>query len=302
MKILLANNKLRYLGGTETYTYTLAGQLIKNGHQVEAFTFRPGLISDRLKQDFCVNLSSGKQKYDVILANHTTCVKHLRELNPGFIIQTCHGVTTALEQPSPFAHAHVAISEELSLHVHEITGKPAPVILNGIDCTRFRPVTPVNKRIKKVLSLAHNEALNSMLEKEFSKYGIRLYTLNKLKAPVWNVEDYINRADLVVSLGRGAYEAMACGRPVLVVDHRPGRELKGDGIILPRNIDEFIHYNCRGQARRESNVSRLVEQAIAYYSPEAGRWCREYALENLNIESQTEKYISLCKELTWYMF
>jgi hypothetical protein len=302
MNILLANNKLRYLGGTETYTYALAAQLVKTGHQVEAFTFRKGLISDRMKRDLGVETTNGTGKYDVVLANHSTTVKALREKKAGFIIQTCHGVTTALEQPSPFAHAWVAVSKELSAHVESITEVKTPVILNGIDCHRFKPVNPAGKKLTKVLSLAHDNALNDVLQDHFKKYGIKLFKLNKRINPVWEVEKQINQADMVISLGRGAYEAMACGRPVLVVDRRPGRELKGDGIILPENIEELIACNCRGQAYQNTNIAEMVRTAVENYSPWLGEWCRQYALENLNIEKQTEKYIALCKKLIWYMY
>jgi len=301
MKILLANNKLRYLGGTETYTYALAEQLVKTGHQVEAFTFRKGLISDRMKQDLGVNTVNVTGKYDVILANHSTTVKTLREKQAGLIIQTCHGVTTALEQPSPFAHAWVAVSKELSFHVESITGTKTPVILNGINCHRFKPVKPIGKKLKRILSLAHDDALNDYLRGFFMTYGIDVYTLNKRRNPVWDVENHINNADMVVSLGRGACEAMACGRPVLVIDRRPGRELKGDGIILPDNIEKLISCNCRGQAFKNTNITEMGMIAIENYSPHLGEWCRQYALDNLNIEKQTEKYIALCKKLTWYM-
>ena len=302
MNILLANNKLRYLGGTETYTYALAAQLVKTGHRVEAFTFRKGLISDRMKRDLGVPTTNATGKYDVVLANHSTTVKALREKKAGFIIQTCHGVTTALEQPSPFAHAWVAVSKELSAHVEAITEVKTPVILNGIDCHRFKPVNPAGEKLTKVLSLAHDDALNDVLQDHFKKYGIKLFRLNKRKNPVWDVEKQINQADMVISLGRGAYEAMACGRPVLVVDRRPGRELKGDGIILPENIEELIACNCRGQAYQNTNIAEMVKTAVENYSPRLGEWCRQYALENLNIGKQTEKYIALCKKLIWYMY
>lgn len=302
MNILLANNKLRYLGGTETYTYALAAQLVKTGHQVKAFTFRKGLISDRMKRDLGVPTTNATGRYDVILANHSTTVKALREKKAGFIIQTCHGVTTALEQPSPFAHAWVAVSKELSTHVESITGVKTPVILNGIDCRRFSPVNPIGENLTRVLSLAHDDELNNVLQDHFKKYGISLTRLNKRKNPVWEVEQYINQADMVISLGRGAYEAMACGRPVLVVDRRPGRELKGDGIILPGNIEDLITCNCRGQAYRKTNIAEMVKTAVKNYSPRLGQWCRQYALENLNIEKQTEKYVALCKKLMWYMY
>jgi hypothetical protein len=301
MKILLANNKLRYLGGTETYTYALAKQLVKTGHRVEAFTFRKGLISYRMKRDLGVETTNADGKYDAVLANHSTTVKALGEKKAGFIIQTCHGVTTALEQPSPFAHAYVAISNELSTHVRSITEVKTPVILNGIDCQRFKPGKPVGRNLRKVLSLAHDDRLNDLLEDNFRKYGIGFFRLNKRINPVWEVERYINEADMVISLGRGAYEAMACGRPVLVVDRRPGRELKGDGIILPGNIEKLIACNCRGQACQNNNITQMVETAIENYSPGLGEWGRGYAVENLNIEKQSEKYIALCKKLIWYM-
>jgi len=302
MKILLSNNKLRYLGGTETYTYALAEELVKQGHKVEVFTFRAGLISEKMRKILGVKISDGKQKYDVVLANHNTTVKELRNNNAGFIIQTCHGVTTALEQPSPYAHSYVAISQELSKHVQSITEQEVPVILNGINCNRFKPLKPLNSKIQKVLSLAHNDTLNDLLEKEFSRYKIEMFRLNKLKNPVWDIENYINQADLVISLGRGAYESLACGRAVLIIDQRPGRELKGDGLILPENIEEFISCNCRGQARQNKNIAEMVNFAVANYSVSLGEWSRQYALENLNIKKQTEKYIALCKKLIWYMF
>ena len=308
MKILLANNKLRYLGGTETYAYAMAGELRRQGHEVDAFSFRSGLISDRMRSDYGVRIVSekdiqrGSRKYDVILANHSTTVKFLREAKSGFIIQTCHGVTTALEQPSPFAHAYVAISEELVEHIREVSGKDATCIVNGVDCDRFSPGHPIGATLKRVLSLSHDQDLNQRMGKAFANRGITMLSLNKFVNPVWDVERYINQADMVVSLGRGAYEAMACARPVLVLDQRKGRPLKGDGLILPENMQEFLRCNCRGQAFQYTDVEEMVEMAIAGYTPSLGTWCRQFALENLNIEHQVQKYIDLCRQLIWYMF
>jgi len=307
MKILLANNKLRYLGGTETYSYAMAGELKRLGHDVDAFSFRNGLISERMKKDFGIRIVTkkeiiaGSQKYDVIFANHSTTVKFLRESKAGFIIQTCHGVTTALEQPSPFAHAFVGVSRELVDHIKDVSGKESVCIVNGINCRRFSPVKPIGKYLQKVLSFSHDQELNDRLCLAFNKRGIAFKTLNKFVNPVWDVEKHINQADMVVSLGRGAYEAMACGRPVLVVDQRRGRPLKGDGIILPENIDELLHYNCRGQAQLNTNVEAMVDEAIEAYSPDLGAWCRQFALTNLNIEYQVQKYIDLCRQLIWYI-
>jgi hypothetical protein len=141
------------------------------------------------------------------------------------------------------------------------------------------------------LSFSHDQELNDRLCLAFNKRGIAFKTLNKFVNPVWDVEKHINQADMVVSLGRGAYEAMACGRPVLVVDQRRSRPLKGDGIILPENIDELLRYNCRGQARLNTDVEAMVDEAIEAYSPGLGAWCRHFALTNLNIEYQVQNIL-----------
>lgn len=50
MRILVGNNHLQKTGGTENYTYTLALELKRLGHEVEYFTFEKGEISDKLEQ------------------------------------------------------------------------------------------------------------------------------------------------------------------------------------------------------------------------------------------------------------
>ena len=107
--ILVANHHLEKVGGTESYTYALTGELVKKGYNVEYFTFFKGEVADRLENDFFVPYMS-RSKYDLILANHNTCVNYL--FGKGFTIQTCHGIFPELEQPSPHADAYVAISEE----------------------------------------------------------------------------------------------------------------------------------------------------------------------------------------------
>ena len=293
MKILVTNHWLKKLGGSETFTYTLAGKLKQLGHNVELFTNVHGHVANRIVVDFDIRTVSDPQtrQYDLILANHNTCVKQLA-LHKSKIIQTCHGTVPKLEQPSTFANEYVSISAEVAEHIAAL-GYHSHIIRNGIDCDRFKPETNINKHIRTVLSLTHNDHLNAMLTQLFARHGIKLITLNKFKNPVWDVEKYINQADLVVSLGRGAYEAMACGRPVLVLDKRPYQSLLGDGLLTPDNIDQSSHYNCSGRALRLKDLPMMIEQTIANYNSEMQSWCRGYALKKLNMTVQINKYLDL---------
>jgi len=298
MKILVTNHWLKKLGGSETFTYAMVGELKRLGHEVDVLTFQPGLVSERIRKDFGVTIiSEVKSTYELILANHHTCVQE--SYGHGPIIQTCHGTTPKLEQPSIFTDQYVAISEEVQSHIFKnIPATSVSVIPNGIDCDRFKPVKPIGKTVKRVLSLAHDDLFNIELMYYFKKRGIEFISLNKFKNPVWDVENFINVADMVISLGRGAYEAMACGRPVLVMDKRPYQGALADGLVNALNVDELIKTNLSGRACRITNMELAIDSAIANYNQTLGEWCRTYALENLNIKIQIQQYLDLWKSLS----
>lgn len=295
MKILITNHWLKKLGGSETFTYTLGAALKKAGHQVDLFTFIKGKVSKRILTDHGIVAihADSKKTYDLILANHNTCIDAVH--GKGFIIQTCHGTTPKLEQPNAKANLFVSISEEVQNHLKKL-GIGSVVIRNGIDCKRFRSINPINKEVKKILSLVHSDQLNIKLAKHLSSRGIQLIAYNKFTNPEWDMERLINTADMVISLGRGAYEAMACGRPVLVLDHRKYQPELGDGLITPDNINEIIQNNCSGRTFKRTNTLLMLDQAIEKYNVELGYWCRQYAVDNLNIYKQIKKYISLYEQ------
>lgn len=294
MKILITNHWLKKLGGSETFTYALAGALSRKGHRVELFTNIPGMVSHRISNDFNIPRITDPQTrtYDLVLANHNTCVNNIYPQKKGKIIQTCHGTVPKLEQPNDLADKHVAISEEVAEYLGSL-GTHSTIIRNGVDCNRFKPINKLNKQVKVVLSLSHSDELNALLRSEFALYGIQVISFNKYKNPVWDVENYMNKADLVVSLGRGAYEAMACGRPVLVLDKRPYQAQMGDGLITHNNIDTAIRNNLSGRSFRNHDVKQMIEFALRHYSPGLGEWCRAYAEHQLNIDIQANKYLSL---------
>lgn len=49
--VLVANNHLKRVGGSETFTYTLIEALLKKGYEIEYFTFFKGEVSQRIERD-----------------------------------------------------------------------------------------------------------------------------------------------------------------------------------------------------------------------------------------------------------
>lgn len=291
MKILVANHWLEKLGGSETFTYTLAGELVKQGHQVDLFTFRPGMVSERIRKDFGIGMKL-KCQYDLILANHHTCVEKVSKL--GYTIQTCHGIFPKLEQPSANAHKHVSISEEVQDHLKKM-GFESDVILNGIDQTRFRYSKPAVIP-KMLLSMVHSDQANAVVRDACRMAKIEFRALNKYKNATWEVEKIIKQADIVVSLGRGAYEAMSSARAVIVYDSRKYFDSCGDGYLTLPGLFESIRNNCSGRRYRfKFDASSLADEIRLYHPSDAESLCH-FAKYNLDIEKQVKKYLNLYEQ------
>lgn len=295
MKILVGNNGLSNPGGSETYTFALINELVRRGHTVHALgKLGPGKVSDKLKE---IGVSSFFKpisgNYDLILLSHSSSIK-LAENVKGFKVQTCHGIYPALEQPVPGMDAYVAISEEVQEHLKNL-GYDSTIIRNGVDCLRYKPTTQINKKLKTVLSLAHSDPANAIISEACKIVGVDLIINNKFKEFKWDVEKIIDKVDMVISLGRGAYESMASGRNVVIFDKRGYMKLPavGDGIITRDVVGKYLQSNCSGRYTKKEFDAQLLAEEILKYDSSHGNDLREYALENLNIVIQARKYLQL---------
>lgn len=292
MKILVSNNHLQKTGGTENYTFALAVELKRQGYEVEYFTFYKGVISELLEENGIGFMSS--RKYDLILANHTTTARYLFPY--GYIIQTCHGTMPDLEQPSPYVDAYVSVTEEVKQHLLDC-GFESTVIYNGIDCNRFRPYNPISEKLTSVLSLCQSDYMNEFLSECCDELNLNFIQCNKHTDNVWEIEKKINQADLVVGIGRSLYDAMACGRCVISYDRRDYIcEALGDGYITEDNILDALKCNCSGRSTRKAFTHEAFIDELRKYDNKDGVWARNFALQNLNIESVAQDYISIFAE------
>jgi glycosyltransferase involved in cell wall biosynthesis len=285
MDILITNEWLVTTGGTGTFTYTLASELTKRKHNVFLYTNDWGELADRICNDFGVKPFEDK-KYDLILANHHSTVKKL--FRHGITIQTCHGIFPYLEQPSAYAHGHVAISQEVQNHLLS-KGFSSTIIYNGIDCDRFASKNNLRVSNPVVLSLCHSEDAHIKVKTAAVSLGMGFKKLDKRIDWKWEVEDIINECDIVVGLGRSAYEAMACGRPVVIYDKRHYAKSVGDGYFLNK-ILSAVKNNCSGRySNREMDVEE-IKLELSKYSPMDGGIARMIAEENFNMSTNIDDY------------
>jgi glycosyltransferase involved in cell wall biosynthesis len=292
MNILVSNHYLDSIGGSETFTFTIIEELVRLGHKVEYFTFTKGFVSSKIEKDLGVFFMS-HNNYDLILANHNTTVEEL--YRKGFIIQTCHGIYPSLEQPSSKADAYVAISEEVQNHL-AIRDCPSYLIHNSINLERFKPENKINKDLKNVLSLCHSDSANNFIEDICAELSLNFSKAYKYKNPVWSIEKEINRADMVIGLGRSAFEAMACGRPVIVFDNRKYFKSYGDGYIKD-SIALSLKNNCSGRySKNEYNKDKMVAE-FNKYSASDSEFFRFFAQKEFDVTKNITKYFHFYDEL-----
>ncbi|MBI5677702.1 MAG: hypothetical protein HZC52_04265, partial [Planctomycetes bacterium] len=73
MKILMINHTLDYYAGSETFTYTLAVELQREGHEIICFSPKLGPLAERIRKkgiEVTDDLSTIDTDIDVIHAHH----------------------------------------------------------------------------------------------------------------------------------------------------------------------------------------------------------------------------------------
>lgn len=270
MNILLTNYILGGQTGSETWTATLQTKLERAGHTVHTAT----------------DASNLPDVYDLAIVNHNTCLATTKHLSCKKIF-TSHGVIPDLEQPVEGADIYVSVSEEVQANL-KAKGFDSVVIRNGIDCAKFQSTKPVNNTLTRVL-FSSNYPGTARLKVKLAceQLGIQFETIGG-SFKTNNVLEAINRADLVVGLGRTAYEAMACERNVLIYDYNGG-----DGLATPKTLVEYRKHNCSGRYNRHDYTVEDIKDLLLQYDPELGKGLRDYILENNNMEIVAKQYLEL---------
>lgn len=324
LKILLGNNTLSFLGGSETWTMTLALQLKEMGHEVVCYSPSLGVISDKLikegikcyseiKDNLTVNSFSivleekVEHNYDVIIANHNHIVAYLRNQFPKTpIISTIHGIIhesegkIAPEHPAldSGVNQFVAVSEEIQAILKEKYNIEAPVIRNFFDLKKF-DFKPANEKPKQFLINTNYADANSpeiLTIKEVAKhFDAKVTAIGMNFSQTLDTRKALEDADVVFGMGRSVLEGVAGGR--LGIIH--GRWGTG-GAIKIGNVDfadiryfNFSGRNSEGKFATKEELIQVIENNYGDFDEMKNYMAREH-----NVIVAAEEYVRLARELT----
>lgn len=266
MDILISTNLLNYTG-VPTYTLTLYEQLVARHHNVIVYCPDGGYLASHMNTISSLDFAGWP---DIILAQHNNLAREMRKKWPDIpMIFISHGVIPKLEQPPTDIkiNQYIAVSEEVMLNLSSYDITNTKIVRNFINIDRFYCKEPLREKPERLLFISNHTRWRTYetIQKACKKMGIKFRHLGFETKWKFNVEDYINESDIVVSLGRGVLEAMACWRPVIVFDRR-----RGDGYINEDTYRRSRASNFSGRAYNLECKLKVIMSEIEKYNPDDG--------------------------------
>ncbi len=326
LKILMGNNTLDWLAGSETFTYTLANALKKLGHEVTAFSPHLGFIAMQLEKDGikCVSGFSQKQEahkfqlaleeesdegFDIIICNHYEITKFLHFRFPEVpIIATVHGILHADVNTGQIWPEHpvtefkvdqyVAVSEEVQSLLKDVYGIESVIIRNFFDLEIFKwqdyaGNVPKNFLINSNYLNLEDESVKTLKE-VVKHFGGQFKAVGGNFSGSWDLQEIIKTVDVVVGMGRSVMEGFAMGKIALV----QGRWGTG-GVITPETYEairktNFSGRNSEGKYATKEELIAMIEGAVNVKQFE---WQKETILKEHNAQEAAKRFLEIAERL-----
>jgi hypothetical protein len=234
MKLLIANNHLENLAGSELHTIDLCRGFRRTGHQVDVFTLQPGMMADALREEgFQVfslpDLRSlSAEEFDLIYLHHATCEVILGLIFAGRvpIVRGYLGIVPPLEKPingdflsgktygselveRTYAGYHADVPALIARNIYDDQQIPPDAALGEPPRGRLNFAVVSNQLVSALSALLETAAEEGLCR--FTHFG-----LPRNSMPV--TAELLATFDAVVTIGRTVPLTAALGKPVYVCD------------------------------------------------------------------------------------
>ena len=191
------------------------------------------------------------------------------------MLYLAHGTEPEEEQP-PIGELgtvrYLAVSEGVKHHLHEKYGiADVDLIRNPIDLNDFRSQRDIHAKPRRAILLknAVDPQDWNILSEFFLKQGIDFDLVGAHKSRP-DVANAINEADVVVTWGRGALEALACERAVIAYGH----DHLVDGMVTTDNFYGLRTRSFSGRVGRHRLSKETLSHELKKYDPSRAKALR----------------------------
>jgi hypothetical protein len=303
MKLLIANNHLENLAGSELHTIDLCRGFRRAGHQVAVFTLKPGMMADTLREEgFQVSSlpdlrSLSAEEFDLVYLHHATCEVVLGLIFAGRIpiVRGYLGIVPPLEKPinGDFLSGKTYGSELVERTYSGLhTDVPALIARNIYDDKQLPLDAALGEPPRGMPNFAvvSNQlvpALSGLLEKA-AEEGLCRFThfgLPRNSVPV--TAELLAPFDAVVTIGRTVPLTAALGKPVYVCDVHGA-----DGWLTRENFGECQTNSFSGRILGVKDwdlVRRQLLDTSSWPGPDDLAWLRERVGRDHSLSRRVEQ-------------
>jgi hypothetical protein len=276
MRVLIALTQFG-LGGSETYSVTVAEQLERLGHPTRIFAGRATAEGRELAASRGLRLETGDpaalgemEDVEAAIVQDSASAYALARREDLPQVFACHGVATFEHPPQGLRPRPpvVVLNDRIRARIAALAAAPEIVRLRQpIDIERFRPRGASRPRARRVLVFSNYLKADrlAIVEAACEELGLELVRLGVGAEPSVSPQEAIAGADIVVGYGRSVLEAMAMGRAAYVWE-RGG----GDGWVTPENYEALEADGFSGVATGDVVDTGRIRADFAAYSPELG--------------------------------
>jgi hypothetical protein len=303
MRVVIANHSLDTPAGSETYVMTLAQGLRTLRHDVICFSAHVGQVGDAIRRQGVRVVADAREvgAVDVIHSSHfdsTHLALAAMPVTPVVFVQHGVGTREVLERapgPRDAIERWVAVSDrvaEAMVWRDGLSREQIHVIPNFVDLERFAPLHPPRSPSRTALFLSNFQTpgMRRLIREACQLAGLEPRFVGGHRSTM-DVRSELMVADVVVTIGRGAIEAMACARPVVLLSLAGG-----DGLLTPETAVQALRSNYAGLVRRTIPTAPELAAELRRATPALGRWGREWVEQHHDARALVPRLVTLYEE------
>lgn len=301
MRILLSTENFDAFAGMETYTLTVARELMRLGHQVSIYTQLDGGIARHAREHGMRVLGHADLpgEIDAIFAQDAATCHELAARYPDvvrvFVVHSRDHVLNEVPQLPGVCDAVVVMNDRIGNWVRARAWHvPITRLRQPIELSRFRDLRPPRPRPRRVLVTSNYVAgpRGALIGEACRQAGYSVDWIGTTSRPNAFPEQAIAIADIVIGLGRSALEAMAAGRAVYVYG-----VLGAGGWVTSRSYGQLEADGFAGLTDgRPATLERLTAE-LRRWQPHMGEANRDLASFNHSVRAHAIELVGLLARL-----